>query len=460
MQKKLSKYTKPVARKKSTHISRKNRSKIHQALNQAKQPNAPAFHIVYNSDILTAKQQQRETTMRALEDITILDLTHMLSGPYATQLLADMGANTIKIEPPQGEATRKLLADNEHYAIDGQGAYFLTLCRNKQSVCIDLKSDTGKALFYQLVTKADVVVNNFAEGVPKRLGIDFETLKHHNPNIITCSITGFGETGPERDRPAFDLVAQGMGGGMSITGEEGGAPLRAGIPIGDLGGGMFAVMGILSALHARQRIGRGQHVDISMQDCQISLLNYMATMYLMSGVQPPAVGNSHFVHVPYGTFRTQTRHLIVACMGDGFYARLAQLLDDGFLLEARFQEQPQRWEHRHEINARVQTHFASESCEYWLDQLKQHRIPAAPVNDFAHAFADAQVQARCMQIEVPLQNGQSVHQPGNPIKLSETFADTYTAPPTLGQDTDTVMRELLALSDEEILTLREQGVIF
>ncbi|MDX1694907.1 MAG: CaiB/BaiF CoA-transferase family protein [Ketobacteraceae bacterium] len=398
--------------------------------------------------------------MRALDDITILDLTHMLSGPYATQLLADMGANTIKVEPPGGEATRRLLADSDLYAIDGQGAYFLTLCRNKKSICIDLKSAAGKALFYRLASTADVVVNNFAAGVPERLGIDFETLKQHNPAIITCSITGFGETGPDRNRPAFDLVAQGMGGGMSITGEEGGEPLRAGIPIGDLGGGMFAVMGILAALHAREGTGSGQHVDISMQDCQISMLNYMATMYLMSGVQPPAVGNSHFVHVPYGTFRTRTRHLIVACMGDAFYSRLAQLLDDPFLMEARFQHQPQRWEHRHEINAAVQVHFAANSCEYWLEQLQKHRIPAAPVNDFAHAFGDPQIRARSMQVDVPLENGQRVQQPGNPIKLSHTYEDTYTPPPSPGRDTDQIAREQLELSDQEIINLREQGVLF
>ncbi|MCG8312217.1 MAG: CoA transferase [Pseudomonadales bacterium] len=397
--------------------------------------------------------------MRALEDITVLDLTHMLSGPYATQLLADMGANTIKVEPPQGEATRKLLADSEMYSIEGQGAYFLTLCRNKKSVCINLKSEAGKELFFKLVSKADVVVNNFAEGVPKRLGIDFDNLKQHNPKIITCSITGFGETGPERDRPAFDLVAQGMGGGMSITGEEGGDPLRAGIPIGDLGGGMFAVMGILSALHARERTGKGQHVDISMQDCQISMLNYMATMYLMSGVQPPAVGNNHFVHVPYGTFRTQTRHLIVACMGDAFYAKLANMFNDPELTDERFNHQPMRWEHRQFINDKVQQHFATETCEFWLEKLKEHRIPAAPVNDFEHAFNDRQVQARQMQVTVPLANGAEVQQPGNPIKLSETHEDRYTAPPTLGQHTQEVLNQVLGLNDSQVDELRKQGTI-
>ena len=398
--------------------------------------------------------------MTPLHDLTILDLTHMLSGPYASQLLADMGARCIKVEPPKsGEGTRKLLADDPQYSIDGMGAYFLTLSRNKQSICLNLKEKEGLALFYALVKKADVVINNFGEGVPKRLGIDFDTLKEHNPRIITCSITGFGETGPERDRPAFDLVAQGMGGGMSITGEEGGPPLRAGIPIGDLGGGMFATIGILSALHARSLTGRGQHVDISMQDCQVSLLNYMATMYLMSGVQPPAVGNGHFVHVPYGTFRTTSRYLILACMGDAFYIKLAQMLNDPFLLEERFQQQPERWAHRHAINARVQEYLEKESCEHWLEQLKEHRIPAAPVNDFAHALNDPQVRSRDMVVEVPLPNGASVPQPGNPVKLSDTAEQHFTPPPTLGQHTDTVLQELLAISDDDLMLLRRNGVI-
>ena len=398
--------------------------------------------------------------MTPLHDLTILDLTHMLSGPYASQLLADMGARCIKIEPPKtGEGTRKLLADDSRYSIDGMGAYFLTLSRNKQSVCLNLKEKEGLALFYELVKKADVVINNFGEGVPKRLGIDFDTLKEHNPRIITCSITGFGETGPERNRPAFDLVAQGMGGGMSITGEEGGPPLRAGIPIGDLGGGMFATIGILSALHARSLTGRGQHVDISMQDCQVSLLNYMATMYLMSGVQPPAVGNGHFVHVPYGTFRTTSRYLILACMGDAFYIKLAQMLNDPFLLEERFQKQPERWAHRYAINAKVQEYLEKESCEYWLEQLKEHRIPAAPVNDFAHALNDPQVRARNMVVDVPLPNGQTVPQPGNPVKLSDTMEQYFAPPPKLGQHTDNVLQELLGISDEDLVQLRSNGVI-
>lgn len=398
--------------------------------------------------------------MRALEHITILDLTHMLSGPYGSQLLADMGARTIKVEPPgSGEGTRKLLADSELYSTDGMGAYFLTLNRNKQSVALNLKSEAGLAVFYRLVAQADVVINNFGEGVPQRLGIDFESLKQHNPKIITCSITGFGETGPDKSRPAFDLVAQGMGGGMSITGEEDGPPLRAGIPIGDLGGGLFAAIGILGALQARTQTGKGQHVDISMQDCQVSLLNYMATMYLMSGVQPPASGNSHFVHVPYGTFKTKTRYLIVACMGDSFYEKLAMMLDDPDLMRDDFKQQPMRWEQRDFINARVQQHFETNTCEYWLEQLQQHRIPSAPVNDFEHALADSQITARDMVVPVTLNSGKVVRQPGNPIKFSETHEDIYTAPPSVGQHTECVLKEFLNLDEATLLDLVAQGAV-
>lgn len=415
--------------------------------------------------IVTAGNQTTQivykgTAMRPLEDLLIIDLTHMLSGPYASQLLADMGARTIKVEPPgKGEGTRQLLANDPMYSEGGMGAYFLTLSRNKESVCIDLKAPEGLELFYQLVEKADIVINNFGEGVPKRLGIDYETLAKRNPRIITCSVTGFGETGPERDRPAFDLVAQGMGGGMSITGEENGPPLRAGIPIGDLGGGLFATIGLLSALHARTLTGRGQHVDISMQDCQISLLNYMATMYLMSGVQPPAVGNGHFVHVPYGTFRTQSRYLIVACMGDAFYIKLAHLLKDPFLMEERFKAQPERYKHRHEINAVVQKHFEAQTCEHWLEVLREARIPAAPVNDFAHALQDPQVLAHDMVVEVPSATGRVIKQPGSPLRFSETNDLRFTAAPTLGQHTRDVLQGVLGLGDGEVEALVARGVV-
>ncbi len=398
--------------------------------------------------------------MKALEGITILDLTHMLAGPYGTMLLADMGARTIKIEPPEkGEGTRRLLEHSPDYSRDGMGAYFLTLCRNKESVAIDLKSSEGLKLFYGLVKRADVVFSNFGAGVTERLKIDFTHLSAINPRIITCSVTGFGETGPAPNRPAFDLVAQGMGGGMTLTGEAGGEPLRAGIPIGDLGGGLFGALGVLAALQARQHTGRGQHVDISMFDCQLSLLNYMATMFLMSGNSPGRDGNGHFIHVPYNTFRTKTRYLILAVITDNFWVSLVDLLGDDALRREEFNKQPGRFANKAFIEERVQAALEKESCEYWLDALERARIPAAPVNELSHAFSDPQALARHMKVQVPLPGGGHVEEPGNPVKLSDTHEDSFTAPPRLGQQTHSTLKELLGLNDDVLNGLRERGII-
>ncbi len=398
--------------------------------------------------------------MRALENLIVLDLTHMLAGPYGTMLLADMGARTIKIEPPgKGEGTRRLLEQAHNFSREGMGAYFLTLCRNKESVALDLKSDEGLKLFYELAKHADIVMSNFGAGVTKRLKIDFEHLSRINPRIITCAISGFGETGPDPNRPAFDLVAQGMGGGMSLTGYPNGEPLRAGIPIGDLAGGLFGALGVLSAIEARHRTGRGQHVDISMFDCQLSLLNYMATMYLMSGVSPGRSGNGHFVHVPYNTFRTKTRYLIIAVITDNFWINLVELLNDDALRREEFKTQPGRLSNKAFIEERVQAAFEKETCEYWLEALAKYRIPAAPVNELQHAFSDPQALARHMKVEVPLMGGGTVWEPGNPVKMSETYEDKYTAPPPVGRDTAAVLREFLKLDDAALDDLRKRNII-
>jgi len=398
--------------------------------------------------------------MRALEGICILDLTHMLSGPYGTMLMADLGARTIKIEPPdRGEGTRRLLEESQYYSRQGMGAYFLTLCRNKESVAIDLKSEAGRELFYGLVRGADVVMSNFGAGVLERLKIDFAHLSKVNPRIITCAISGFGETGPMPNRPAFDLVAQGMGGGMTLTGHADGEPLRSGIPIGDLGGGLFGVIGVLSAIHARNSTGRGQHVDISMFDCQLSLLNYMATMYLMSGVAPERSGNGHFVHVPYNTFRTKTRYLIIAVITDNFWLNLVELLGDDELRREEFRTQPGRLAQKAFIEERVQRAFGRETCEYWLEALARCRIPAAPVNDLKHALADPQAVARNMTVDVPLGNGSFVKEPGNPVKLSDTYEDVYASPPQLGQHTRAVLQEFLKLDESKLRQLSADSVI-
>lgn len=397
--------------------------------------------------------------MKSLSHIRLLDLTHMLSGPYAGMILADMGAETIKIEPPgTGEGTRKLLATDPNNSLHGMGAYFLTLNRNKHSLTLNLKSEAGLQLFYELVKHADVVLDNFSAGVTERLKIDHARLSAINPRIITATITGFGETGPGKDWPAFDMVAQAMGGGMSITGLPGGVPVRAGIPIGDLAGGLMGVIGVLSALAARQQTGRGQHVDVSMLDAQISLLNYMATMYFLSGEVPGALGNGHFVHVPYDAFPCSDGYVIIAVIVDEFWKNLMQIVELPELDTEENLRQPGRWKNRALINQRLSEKLQTNPQAYWLEKLRAARIPCAPVNNFAQALNNEQVLAREMVVEVAHPQGGAVKMPGNPIKLSEQ-ADSYSPPPLLGQHTESVLKTLLGKTDAEIASLKQEGII-
>ena len=398
--------------------------------------------------------------MKALSDLIVIDLTHMLSGPFGSMLLADLGARTIKVEPPgKGELTRGLLAKDPKNSLNGMGAYFLTLNRNKESMCIDLKSEDGLALFYELVKKADIVLSNFSPGVTERLKIDYDVLSKVNERIITCSVTGFGESGPAFKRPAFDMVAQGYGGGMSITGQEGAPPTRAGIPIGDLGGGMFSAVGMLAALHARERSGRGQHIDISMQDCQISLINYMATMYYLSGDVPGAIGNAHFVHVPYNTYPTKDLWLIIAIITNETWARFRDMMGIEELQDDAFDLQPGRLKAKDFIEDKISARLSQESCDFWLQKLAEVKVPCAPVNDLEHALNDIQVQARNMVVTVAHPEGGEVQMTGNPVKMSASDDDTYAPPPLLGQHTDDVLRKLLGKSESDIAALRATGTV-
>lgn len=396
---------------------------------------------------------------KPLAGIRILDLTHMLSGPFCTMTLADLGADMIKIEPLAGEGTRKLLATDPANSIDGMGAYFITLNRNKRTMSVDLKSERGLALFYELVAKADVVINNFAAGVPAKLKIDYAHLSKVNPRIITCSITGFGERGPGALRPAFDQVAQAFGGGMSITGEDAQHPMRAGIPIGDLGGGMFGVMGVLAALVERDRSGMGQHVDISMLDAQISLLNYMATMYFLSGENPRPIGNSHFVHVPYNSYPTADGHLVICVITDNFWHNLKQVVDCPGFDKPEYDVQPGRLADKNYIDTTLADIFKTDTTDNWLAKLNEKRIPAAPVNTFSRALSDEQVQYRNMVVELGHPSGKSTKGPGCPIKLSRTGQESYSPAPLLGENTDELMRDLLGYDPAETAQLKARGVI-
>jgi crotonobetainyl-CoA:carnitine CoA-transferase CaiB-like acyl-CoA transferase len=397
--------------------------------------------------------------MKALHGIRILDLTHMLSGPYAGMLLADLGADSIKVEPPvTGEGTRRLLEKDPANSLHGFGAYYMTLNRNKKSITLDLKSEKGLALFYELVKTADVVLSNFSAGVTERLQIDYARLSQINPRIITCTVTGFGETGPAKNHTAFDMVAQAMGGGMSITGQPGDPPTRSGIPIGDLAGGLMATIGVLAALQARHTTGRGQHVDISMLDAQISLLNYMATMHFLSGIIPDKLGNGHFVHVPYDTFQCSDGYLIIAIIADNFWEALLTLLPADDLNTEEHKFQPGRLKNKALINRHLNEILSTNTQAYWLEKLRAARIPCAPVYNLQQAVHDEQVLARNMIVEVAHPLGGSTKMPGNPIKLSDTHEDTFTSPPLLGQHNEEVYASL-GITADELETLQENGII-
>lgn len=394
---------------------------------------------------------------KALNGIRILDLTHMLSGPYGAMILADLGADLIKVEPLAGEGTRKLLANDPENSIDGFGAYYLTLNRNKRSVALNLKSERGQQVFYDLVKQADVVISNFGPGVPERLGIDYDTLSEINPRIITCCVSGFGSDGPGAKRPAFDQVAQAYGGGMSITGDDPSNPVRAGIPIGDLGGGMFAVMGILAAIAERATSNRGQHVDISMVDCQISMLNYMATMHFLSGKNPYPIGNAHFVHVPYNSYATSDGFIIIAVITDNFWQNLKPVVNVPEFDDPKYDGQPGRFADKDLIDCKLAEVFATDTTDAWLAQLEAQRIPCAPINNLEQALRDPQVLHRNMVVDIAHPNGKTTKAPGNPIKLSRTHEDSFSPAPHIGQHTDQVLSELCGYTPADIEALKQDG---
>ena len=398
--------------------------------------------------------------MKPLEGIKVLDLTHMLAGPYAGMVLADLGADVVKVEPlGTGEMTRGLLSDDPNNSFKGFGAYFLTLNRNKKSVSLDLKDTQGLHVFYDLVKSTDVVLNNFSAGVVKKLKIDYDHLSKINSKIITCSITGFGETGKHSSRPAYDQIVQAYSGGMSITGADASTPTRAGIPIGDLGSGLFSVIGMLSALLSREKTGKGQHLDLSLLDVQISLLTYMATMQTLSGVNPEPIGNAHFVHVPYNSFTTKDGFVVIAVITDAFWQGLLNIVDVDNLRKEEFKSSTGRLQNQKFIESELNKKLSTETSEHWINALNSAKVPCAPINSFSQALSDEQVIHRNMVVEVDHPDGGKVKMPGNPIKLSYTDEDSFSPPPHLGQHTKETLIEWCNYSESEIEELIKKKVI-
>jgi len=391
-----------------------------------------------------------------LSGVRILDLTLIMAGPYCTLILGDLGAEVIKIEKPGiGESSREM---PPHF-YEGQSAYFIAMNRNKKSMTLDLKSEKGKEIFCALAKQSDVVIDNFRPGVVSKLGIDFTALKEINPRIICCSISGYGQTGPCKDRPAFDLVIQARGGIMSYTGEPGRMPVRMGAPMGDLTGGLFASQGILAALYQREKTGRGQRIDISLQDCQTSLLTYRAQFYLTGKEIARPVGSGHVSAHPIGAFKTRTFDIVIDANTESIFAELCAAIGRPDMSgDQKFNSRENRLKNKGELYAILEKAFLEKTGEEWLELLEK-RIPIAPINTIDKALADPQTLSRNMVVEVEYENDKKLKIVGNPIKMSGIEQERFKRPPYLGEHTEEILTGLLNYSPEQVEELKSEGVI-
>ena len=394
------------------------------------------------------------TTTTPLHGITVLDLTRVLSGPYCTMLLADMGARVVKVEQPgKGDDTRAWGPPFQQ----GESAYFLSINRNKESITIDLKQPEGRAILERLIARADVLVENFRPGTLTKLGLDYATVASKFPRLVYCSISGFGQTGPRRKEPGYDAVMQAEGGLMSITGAADGPPFRLGVAIADIVSGMFAAQGITAALFWRERTGQGQAVDIAMLDSVAALLTYQAGIFFATGSAPVRMGNRHPTIVPYETFRALDGDFVIAVGNDEQWRRFCAVA--GLEQDERFATNRQRVTAYAELKPLLDRHLGRETRSHWIETLTAAGIPCGSVRDFEELFADAQIGARSMAVEVAHPRVGPLRVLGTPLKLSETPPSVRTPPPMLGEHTDAILTHDLGCTRDEIAALRNKGIV-
>jgi glutaryl-CoA transferase len=395
--------------------------------------------------------------MKLFDGIRVLDLSRMLAGPYGSMLLADMGAEVIKIEEPGGgDAMREM---GPPFLAGGESAYFLAINRNKKSVALDLTKPEGRDVFLELVAQADVVWENFRPGVMERLRCEYATLAAINPRLVMCSISAYGQEGPYRDWPAFDLALQAMGGAMSLTGEAGGSPVRMGLPMGDLSGGMFAAFAVAGALLRRSRTGAGAHVDLSLLDCQVSLLGYIAQYFWTDGRVPAPMGSAHTSVVPYQALATRDGHLIVAVF-ERFWAGFCRAAGHPeWTADPRFAGNADRVAHREALMALVEPLFTERRTAEWLERLRAEGVPAAPIQSVDRVLDDPQVRHRRMVVEMAHPRHGTLPSLGTPIKVDGAMGLAVAPPPGLGEHTASVLTELLKYGGERIAALRARGAI-
>jgi crotonobetainyl-CoA:carnitine CoA-transferase CaiB-like acyl-CoA transferase len=406
--------------------------------------------------------------MRILDGIRVLDLTRVLAGPWATQNLADLGAEVIKIERPgQGDDTRRwgppFLPDREGRDTR-DAAYYLACNRAKKSVTLDISKPEGRALARELALASDVLVENFKVGDLARHGLDYATLARDHPRLVYCSITGFGQDGPYRDRPGYDFMIQGLGGLMSVTGERddlpGGGPQKVGVAVSDLFTGMYATSAILGALLHRERRGGGQYIDMALLDVEVAMLANLSSSFFVSGNAPQRMGNAHQNIVPYHVFRASDEFLIVAVGNDTQFASFCAVIGaPQWAGDARFSTNPERVRHRDLIVGMISERLRARTSREWLALLEPAGVPCGPINDLAQVFADPQVRHRGMEVRAPHPAAGEVRMVANPMKFSATPIAHDTPPPTLGQHTDEILGSVLGMDGARIQSLRERGVI-
>jgi len=403
-----------------------------------------------------------------LAHVRVLDLSRVLAGPWAGQNLADLGAEVIKVERPgAGDDSRSY---GPPWVKDREGrdtrdsAYFTCANRGKKSITVNLAGETGQALVRDLAAKCDVLLENYKFGDLARYGLGYDDLKKANPGLIYCSVTGFGQTGPFRERPGFDFMIQGMGGMMSVTGEPdgapGGGPQRAGVPVADIITGMYASIAICAALAHRAETGVGQHLDLALLDSQIALLAYQNTNFFSTGRPPRRIGNLHPNIVPYQPFRTADGEVIVACGNDNLYRKLCHAAGCGGLADdARFATNGKRVENRAELTRLLQEVFSKRSTREWVRILETAGVPNGPINDVAQVYEEPQVKARGIRVELEHPVAGSLPTVASPMRFSGTPLEYRLAPPLLGEHTEEILRGLLGKSEAEIAQLRAAGAI-
>ena len=394
------------------------------------------------------------TTPGALDGLRVLDVTQVMAGPFCAMLLCDMGADVIKVEPPGGDSARRMAG-----AVGTDSPSFNAVNRGKRGVVLNLKASDGQAVLRRLADRADVLVENFRPGVMARFGLDYPRLFAINPRLIYASISGYGQTGPQASRGGFDLVAQGVAGIMSVTGEAGGPPVKAGVPLTDLGAALFAVTGILAALHHRHATGCGQHVDTSLVDAGVALSVWETTEYFSGATAPGPIGSAHRMSAPYQAVRCADGYITLGAANDRIFRRVCDLLGHPeWVDDPDFVDDTARVKNRAALAGRIEATTATQSCEYWLAVLDQHDVPCGPINDYAAVVQDAQIRAREMVVETHHPTLGRIRTLGSPIKLSETPARPGRPAPLLGQHTDEVLCEA-GYTAEEITSLKQKSVL-